>query len=629
MRPSASFQNCQMRVQNSIYFIACALSQMVLTTAVYAQPTPSLELTRVATGLTSPLYATHAPGDPNNLYIVQQNGHIRILNLNTGIINPASFLLNTQLDDGFGLSTGGERGLLGLAFHPDYATNGRYYVNYTDTNGHTRVRGYLRSGSDPHLTDAASRTEILFIAQPFSNHNGGWISFGPDGYLYVAMGDGGSANDPQGNGQNKNVLLGKMLRIDPSTTGAGYTIPTSNPWVGQAGVKEEVWAYGLRNPWRCSFDRLTGDLYMGDVGQGAREEIDFQPANSTGGENYGWDIREGMVGGTPPAGNVNPIYDYMRGTSQAFRGNCVTGGFVYRGPIVGLQGHYFFGDYSSQRLFSLKFDGSSPSSFNGTNHSSLLDWVGTVQLDVGSLGSISGFGEDAQGNLYLINLGGNVYKFTGGLIPGPTSIAASYVYHKNWSGGGGTWGALDNNKALASPGDTPMALSLENVINSDAGITGVALDVHGLYDLEDATWEFTQSPQGPFDEGDNPIAGWEAAADPASISLHAGEGQDDSYRVLLEWADDAVANRWLRIKLTVGDFSEEFFVGHVLGETTGQVGGGYTVMFEDVTAIRNASGQNVDAGSEFDIDKNGIVNFSDISIMRSNIGTQLTNITIP
>lgn len=225
------------------------------------------------------------------------------------------------------------------------------------------------------------------------------MSFGADGFLYIASGDGGDANDPGNVAQNKNSLLGKILRIAPSTDSVGgYQIPANNPWVGQVGVRHEVWAYGLRNPWRCRFDRATGDFYMADVGQGAREEINFQYSTSLGGENYGWRLREGTiqtpgsVGGPQPPGNVAPIYDYTRG-SNPFQGRSVTGGYVYRGPIPGLQGHYFFGDFATRRLFSLRFAQSPTTNFDGSNHNSLIDWTSSVQLDVGSLGSISSFGE--------------------------------------------------------------------------------------------------------------------------------------------------------------------------------------------------------------------------------------------
>lgn len=614
-------------------WLACAWQ----LSSANAQPQPSLSLTRVASGLSSPLYATHAPGDPDNLYIVERGGNVRILNLNTNTISATNFLTTAQVNAGNGFTSGGERGLLGLAFHPDYVTNRRYYIYYTDGSGHTRIRSYQRSEADPLTTDGGSRVEILQFNQPFSNHNGGWIGFGPDGYLYIASGDGGSGNDPNNAGQNKNSLLGKLLRIDPSTTSTpGYSIPPDNPFVGQAGTRAEIWAYGLRNPWRCSFDRLTGDLYMADVGQNAREEVNFQYANSSGGENYGWRLREGTiqtpsVGGARPADNVDPIYDYTRG-SGPFQGFSTTGGYVYRGPIAGLQGHYFFGDYVSRRLFSIRFDGSTPSSFNGLNYNSRIDWRDIAQLDVGTFASnadIASFGEDSQGNLYMVNLGGSVYKFTAGSIPEPTSMADSFIYHAGWTGAGTPqWDAIDTTKSLAQPGQTPTPLSLSNLINTSQGINGVVLDIVSLGDPNEAVWEFKWSPQGTFSQTEFPISSWGNAPSP-TITTFPGTGTGGSDRVLLQWENQQIANRWLRVGLTVGPFSATFYVGHLLGETTDAVEGTYTVTFEDISTIRSEVGQTVDAGNAADIDKSGTVSFSDISAMRGNVGSQLTNISIP
>lgn len=611
------------------------LTGCLAMSGAYAQPQPALSLTRVATGLSSPLYATYAPGDPDNLYIVERGGNVRILNLNTNTINATNFLTNAQvtLDNGF--TSGNERGLLGLAFHPDYVNNRRFYIYYTDGSGNSRVRSYQRSESNPLTTDSSTRVNILQFNQPFSNHNGGWIGFGPDGYLYIASGDGGSGNDPVNAGQDKNTLLGKMLRIAPSTNStAGYTIPPDNPFVGQTNTRGEIWAYGLRNPWRSSFDRLTGDLYIADVGQNAREEINFQYAGSAGGENYGWRLREGTiqtpgsVGGPRPTGNVDPIFDYTRGSGQ-FQGFSTTGGYVYRGPIAGLRGHYFFGDYVSQRLFSLRFNGSSPSSFNGTNYNSLIDWTSIVQLNIGSLGGISSFGEDSEGNLYLVNLGGSVYRFTSGVIPEPTSVASSFVYHGGWTGSGNPqWDALDTSKSLAQPGQTPTPLSLSNVINTSRGLNGIVLDIVSLGDPNTVVWEYKWSPQGAFDPIANPISGWQTAPAP-TVTVFPGAGTNSSDRVLLQWSNNQIVNRWLSVKVSRGPFSATRYIAHLLGENTGPSDGVYTVSFEDISAIRSLVGQSVGAGSSADIDKNGTVSFSDISAMRPNVGTQLTNISIP
>ncbi|HEY3394062.1 MAG TPA: PQQ-dependent sugar dehydrogenase, partial [Lacipirellulaceae bacterium] len=330
-----------------------------------------LGLERVASGVSAPIFVTHAPGDTSRLFIAERGGSIRILNLNTGTLLPTAFLTTT-------VDTSGEGGLLGLAFHPDYFNSGtpgfgKFYLNVT-TGGPftTRILEFQVSETDPNLANTRTQRQILSYAQPQTNHNGGWIEFSPnDGYLYIASGDGGGGNDDDaghtpgtGNAQDTtNNLLGKMLRLDvdgddfPADTARNYAIPPTNPFragVGDPGDDagdDEIWSHGLRNPFRASFDRLTGDLWIGDVGQGQREEIDFQPASSTGGENYGWRLREGLiqtpgVGGPRPPGNVDPVYDYDRNNDQ-FGGTVVSGGYVYRGPDPSLQGKYFFLDSRS------------------------------------------------------------------------------------------------------------------------------------------------------------------------------------------------------------------------------------------------------------------------------------------
>src|SRR3984893_17034743 len=314
---------------------------------VFAQAVPGLDAIRVASGLSSPLFSTAPPGDFNRLFIVQQNGVIRILNLNTGVLNATPFLTIS------GLQSGGEQGLLGLAFDPSYATNGKFYVKCTVAGGAVKAgvnqnRQYQDSSNpDIPATTPANIKTLLSIDQAETNHNGGWIGFSPrpgdDHNLYIADGDGGNSNDqdggvghiePGGNAQNNTTLLGKMLRIhvDPAT--GTYTIPANNPFFGSATLKREIWAFGLRNPFRDSFDRTTGRMFIGDVGQDSREEVDVQqPSNPGGGENYGWRLREGtiatptgnrVVGGSPPPGNVDPILDYPHTTGQT-----VIGGYVY------------------------------------------------------------------------------------------------------------------------------------------------------------------------------------------------------------------------------------------------------------------------------------------------------------
>ena len=388
------------------------LLMLGLTQTVVAQ---AISLKRVATGFDTPLYVTAPDADNTRLFVLEKNsGNIKILNPNTLAVNPALFLSVQNI------STGGERGLLGLAFHPQYASreNDAFFVNVTNSNGDTEIRKY-RLSSNPDRASTASELVMRFT-QPESNHNGGWIGFGPDGYLYIASGDGGSGNDPDNNGQSRETLLGKILRIDvdadnfPADDTRNYGIPTDNPFFGEGDpIREEIWAYGLRNPWRASFDRTTGDLLIADVGQGLREEINFQPASSSGGENYGWRLREGLaqtpgVGGNKPAGNVDPIYDYPHGSGK-FEGNSVTGGYVYRGPVAAVRGKYFFSDFANSRIWSIN-------AASGTV-SGLTDWTDQLLPDQGSVNSIASFGEDAAGNLYVVDFDGDIFKIVAASVP--------------------------------------------------------------------------------------------------------------------------------------------------------------------------------------------------------------------
>ena len=336
-------------------------------------------------GLVRSDYLTHAGDD--RLFVVEQPGRIRI-------IRDDRLLDRPYLDIVEKVSTSGnERGLLSVAFHPDYAANGQFFVNYTrQPDGATVIERYTVSPNDPDRADDQSGKVILVIAQPEANHNGGQLQFGPDGYLYIGMGDGGGAGDRHGsigNGQDLKALLGKILRIDVTNQDT-YVIPATNPF------GTEVWAYGLRNPWRFSFDRSTGDLYMADVGQNAYEEVNFQPASSSGGENYGWRIMEGAHcfdprQGCDQSGLVLPVAEY----SHDVGGCSVTGGYVYRGSqYPALQGIYFFGDYCSGIIWSLQRSGD--------------QWQMTKLL--GSEVNISSFGEDVNGELYVVDHGGAIYQ---------------------------------------------------------------------------------------------------------------------------------------------------------------------------------------------------------------------------
>lgn len=339
----------------------------------------------VAEGLVAPLYLTAPAGDPR-LFVVEQPGRIRVIR--DGRLLPEPFL---DITDKVGY--GGERGLLGLAFHPRYAANGRFYVDYTDRHGDTRVERYTaRPAAD--VADRASAHPVLFVAQPYANHNGGDVLFGPDGMLYVGMGDGGSGGDPRGNGQNLGTLLGKLLRLD--VDGAEpYASPPDNPFVGRAGARPEIWAYGLRNPWRMAFDRTAGLLYIADVGQNLWEEVDVAPAAAKG-LNYGWNRMEGThcygIGLCSREGLTLPVLEYGHGDGCA-----IVGGFVYRGHAVpALAGQYVYSDYCGGWLRSFRTDGAAA--------------VDRRTWRVPSPGEILSFGEDAAGELYLLAANGTVYR---------------------------------------------------------------------------------------------------------------------------------------------------------------------------------------------------------------------------
>lgn len=354
--------------------------------------------TPVAAGFSSPVFAISAPGDPNRLYVVEKDlGRIILLDLSTGVRSTFLSIPTNQL------STGGEQGLLSLAFHPDYASNGRFFVNLVNANGDVEVRSYTRSAGNPDIANPTGTTVITVPHPGQTNHNGGTVAFGPDGYLYVSIGDGGGGGDPGENAQNINSLLGKILRLDinsdafPADAARNYAIPSSNPFVGVTGA-DEIWAYGLRNPWRISFDSATGNLYIADVGQSAREEIDFQPAG-IGGRNYGWDTREGSLffEGPDSPEFVNPIFEYPRSLGQS-----VTGGYVYHGPAPGLQGAYIFADFLSNRVWSLRVE-------NGVAVD-VIERTGQISTGGAPLSQIASFGVDGNGALYVISLAGTIYR---------------------------------------------------------------------------------------------------------------------------------------------------------------------------------------------------------------------------
>jgi uncharacterized repeat protein (TIGR01451 family) len=355
----------------------------------------------VASGFSNPVQVTHAGDGSGRLFVVEQTGRIRIIKNRAVLGTP--FLNLSGL-----ISCCGERGLLGLAFHPNYEVNGYFYVDYTrSSDGATVVARYKVSNGNPDLADPNSAMRMLTISQPYTNHNGGQLAFGPDGFLYVGTGDGGSAGDPQNNAQNINTLLGALLRLNVDG-GAPYTIPIDNPYVGKPGL-DELWAIGLRNPWRFSFDRGTGDLYIGDVGQNAWEEIDFQQAGTLGGRNFGWRCKEAthdysFSGSCLTAQLTDPIAEYSHTV-----GHSVTGGFVYRGSLYqALVGRYFYADYVDGKIWSLYKTGTNPTTFS------------TPELELSTGLNLSAFGEDEDGELYVVNYGeGKIHRLADVNGPSP------------------------------------------------------------------------------------------------------------------------------------------------------------------------------------------------------------------
>jgi glucose/arabinose dehydrogenase len=364
-----------------------------------APPDPAaVVLTPIAEDFTRPIYLTHAGDGSGRLFVVEQGG--RIWTLNSGARGDTPFLDISALVSQEATRQNGytERGLLGLAFHPKYAENGLFFVNYTDTTGTTVVARYSVRADDANAADPASAVEILRVEQPFPNHNGGHMEFGPDGYLYISLGDGGSGGDPLNEGQNLAGLLGSILRIDVDVAeGEGYAVPADNPFVGRTDAAPEIWAYGVRNVWRFSFDRETGDMYAADVGQNAWEEVNFIPAGQ-GGVNLGWNVYEATHPFSGAAGTsdmVMPIAEYAHNL-----GISVTGGYVYRGTAIpDWQGAYIYGDFGSGILWAAWRDST------GT-------WTDDLLMDTDH--TISSFGQDEAGELYLVDYNGSIFQFAPG-----------------------------------------------------------------------------------------------------------------------------------------------------------------------------------------------------------------------
>jgi glucose/arabinose dehydrogenase len=375
-----------------VRLIPLLLLLMILSTAGCQKSTtppviviPETKMVPFVTGFYNPVCIANA-GD-SRLFVVEQSGSIRIVN-SQGIIQSQPFL-----DISSRVLFSGERGLLGVAFHPHYSSNGYFYLNYVDLNGNTSISRFKVNAANPDLADPQSELRLLYVTQPYTNHKGGDLNFGADGYLYFGLGDGGYAGDPGNRAQNPKEYLGKLHRLDVNQ-GTPYAIPVTNPFYNNPDTLNEIWVLGLRNPWRFSFDRLTKDLWIADVGESAIEEIDFQPAADKGGENYGWHCYEGNVvydntGCAPASKYTFPIYTYPHGPECS-----ITGGYVYRGSESSLYyGHYFFADYCSDRIWTLHRVGSV--------------WVKEV------FGQYPGnhfctFGEDSKGQLYLAGLSSGI-----------------------------------------------------------------------------------------------------------------------------------------------------------------------------------------------------------------------------
>lgn len=464
-----------------------ALASLLAASATPREARAALAgLTRVASGLSAPIFATHAPGDATRLFIVQRGGAIRILDLTT----TTPTLLATPFVTVGSIDQESEGGLLGMAFHPDYATNGKFYTYSTHDNGGVNLGGaispfstHIREWSvsaNPNVANAGFAS-VMSFPRPQPNHVGGWIGFKPtvnDGNLYIMSGDGGGTDDNDaghtagtGNAQDLTAnLLGKVLRINvngddfPADAARNYAIPPTNPFIATSANPsgdDEIWSYGLRNPFRASFDRATGDLWIGDVGQSAREEIDFEAANSIGGLNYGWRLREGTiatpsggVGGAAPAGAINPVYDYDR-DNDPLGGTVVTGGYVYRGPDPSLQGKYFFADSrNSPDPVDDNYWNFTPSNPTGT----VANIDASLTPNAGAAQFPASYGEDANGNLYITYIAsGEVYRintnaFTAGDFNGDAKVDAGDL--AIWKTGfGTTTGAARTNGDADADGD--------------------------------------------------------------------------------------------------------------------------------------------------------------------------------
>lgn len=371
--------------------------------ALSANSHAGIGVEQVAKGFDRPVWAGVPKGVSDKIWVMEQAGKVWIVDAKSGEREKVPFL---DITDEV-LRKGNEEGLLGLAFSPDFEKTGRFYVDYTDKSKEklTRISRFI--SKDKTTTDPATEEILLKYPSVYDNHNGGWVGFGPDGMLYIANGDGGSGNDPQKNGQSLETYLAKILRIDVSPE-SGYKVPKDNPFVGQDGAKPEIWCYGVRNPWRCSFDRETGDFWIGDVGQDNWEEVDHMPKGKASGANFGWSLREADketpakgVGGPLPKNAVDPVYSYKHGGGPT-EGFSVTGGYVYRGPVKELQGRYVFADFQNPRIWSFLMKDGRVTDFK--------DHTQELQPTGGHINLIPSFAEENDGGLLIVDLTGSVYR---------------------------------------------------------------------------------------------------------------------------------------------------------------------------------------------------------------------------
>ncbi|MGB0715740.1 MAG: PQQ-dependent sugar dehydrogenase [Phycisphaerae bacterium] len=594
-----------MRVRSLAALMAGMVTMAGISTTAFAGDV-NMDTVLVASGLQRPVGLATPDGDFNRVFVIEKRGRIRIIEngslLATPFLDIDSLVVN--ISSGFD-----ERGLLGLAFHPDYMSNGFFFVYYTNNSSNTVVRRYTVSG-DPATSNVAnlsSGTTILTATQPFSNHNGGWIGFGPnDGYLYISLGDGGSGGDPGDRSQNINNILGKMLRIDIDN-GLPYTVPADNPFVGVSGL-DEIWAYGLRNAWRNSFDPTTGELIIADVGQSAREEINLQRGSSTGGENYGWRCMEGSLCFTSSSGCtcnepglVLPIREYTHG-----QGCSITGGEVYQGcAMPGMEGEYFYADYCTDIIWSFRISGGSAGP----------TVVRTSELAPGggqSITDIVSFGRDGYGEIYIVEQGsssanGQVFK----IVPNP--------------GAGGPFFDCNNNSI--EDGCEIADGSVEDTNGN--GIPDVcdvpALDV--LPDSQTATSlavELVGTPDQPFSirvvgDSENSDVSCVDAYVQADGTIAAGEVT----QTLAEWGSNVTISDSEIIPNASYTISTEGFPSAPIDMTTllyGDVNNNTFVNLEDAQlAIIDFQSEGFTAAADVDpCGGNGLINLADVLVIVQN-----------